>query len=71
MPYCGNCLVPLSVKHLLFECLNLEKLRVRYLSRCRGADGVLRLSLILGRECLFPGYEVRRFMEEAELLREI
>lgn len=67
-PYCDDCLVPLTVKHLLVECPSLGDLRARYLSRCRGDDGTFRLSLILGEMCLSPGHDVLTFMEKANLL---
>ncbi|MPC61820.1 hypothetical protein E2C01_055897 [Portunus trituberculatus] len=35
-PYSDDCLVPLTVRHLLVECRSLIDLRHRYLSRCRG-----------------------------------
>ncbi|MPC64239.1 hypothetical protein E2C01_058350 [Portunus trituberculatus] len=35
-PYCYDCLVPLTVRHLLVECPGLMDLRHRYLYRCRG-----------------------------------
>ena len=70
-PYCDDCLVPLSVRHLLVECPSLGELRARYLSRCRGADGFFHLSLVLGELCLSAGHEVLRFLEEAGLLRHL
>lgn len=70
-PYCDDCLVPLTVRHFLAECPSLGDLRERYLSRCRGEDGVFRLSLMLGGECLSPGHEVLRFVERAGLLHKL
>ncbi|MPD06471.1 hypothetical protein E2C01_102285 [Portunus trituberculatus] len=35
-PYCDDCLVPLTVRHLVVECPSLTDLRHRYLYRCRG-----------------------------------
>ncbi|MPC28638.1 hypothetical protein E2C01_021847 [Portunus trituberculatus] len=37
-PYCDDCLVPLTLRHLLVECLSLIDLRRHYLYRCRGRD---------------------------------
>ncbi|MPC61556.1 hypothetical protein E2C01_055629 [Portunus trituberculatus] len=52
-PYCDDCLVPLTVRHLLVECPSLIKLRHHYLYRCRGRDsGVYYISKVLGPECL-------------------
>lgn len=70
-PYCDDCLVPLTVRHLLVECPSLGDLRVRYLSQCQGEDGVFRLSLILGERCLSSGHEVLVFMEKAGLLHRL
>ncbi|MPC66249.1 hypothetical protein E2C01_060397 [Portunus trituberculatus] len=33
-PHCDDCLVPLTVRHLLVECPSLMDLRHRYLYRC-------------------------------------
>lgn len=70
-PYCDDCLVPLTVRHLLVECPSLRDLREQYLPRCRGDDGTFRLSLILGEMCLTPGHEVLKFVEEAGLLHKL
>ncbi|MPC54402.1 hypothetical protein E2C01_048318 [Portunus trituberculatus] len=35
-PFCDDCLVPLTVWHLIVECPSLNDLRHRYLYRCRG-----------------------------------
>ncbi|MPC75731.1 hypothetical protein E2C01_070125 [Portunus trituberculatus] len=68
-PYCDDCLVPLTVRHLLVECLSLIELRHRYLYRCRGRDsGVFYLSKVLGPASLAPGHDVFRFQGEAGLL---
>ncbi|MPC28245.1 hypothetical protein E2C01_021443 [Portunus trituberculatus] len=37
-PYCHDCLVPPTVRHLLVECPSLTDLRHRYLYRCRGRE---------------------------------
>ncbi|MPC45396.1 hypothetical protein E2C01_039094 [Portunus trituberculatus] len=64
-PYCDNCLVPLTVRHLLVECPSLIELRHRYLYRCRGRDsGVFYLSKVLGPASLAPGYDFLRFLGE-------
>lgn len=70
-PYCDDCLIPLTVRHLLVECASLGDLRVRYLSQCRGEDGSFRLSLMLVGRCLSPGHEVLLFMEKDGLLHEL
>ena len=67
-PDCEDCLVPLTVRHLLVECPSLGDLRCRFLYRCRGSDGAFQLSSILGPSCLNPGFDVLRFIEEAGFL---
>ncbi|MPC78736.1 hypothetical protein E2C01_073233 [Portunus trituberculatus] len=62
-PYFEECLVPLTVRHLLVECPSLIELRHRYLYRCRGRDsGVNYLSKVLGPACLAPGHDVYRYL---------
>ncbi|MPC72547.1 hypothetical protein E2C01_066859 [Portunus trituberculatus] len=57
-PYCDDCLVPLTVRHLIVECPSLTDLRHRYLYRCRGRySGVYYLSKILGPQCLAQGHD--------------
>ena len=67
-PYCNDCLVPLTVRHLLVECPSLVELRQRFLYLCCGADGGFSLSRVLGPACPSPCYEVVYFLEEAGLL---
>ena len=68
-PYCDDCLVPLTVRHILVECPSLMDLRHRRLYRCRGGgNGVYCLTKVLGPSCLAPGHDVFRFLEEAGLL---
>ena len=70
-PFCDDCLVPLTVRHLLVECPSLGDLRRHFLSGCQGVDGAFDISRILGVECLSPGHEVLRFLEEAGFLYEL
>ncbi|MPC44741.1 hypothetical protein E2C01_038420 [Portunus trituberculatus] len=68
-PFCDDCLVPLTVRHLLVECPSLMGLRHHYLYRCRGRDsGVYYLSKVLGPACLATGHDVFRFLGELDLL---
>ncbi|MPC48435.1 hypothetical protein E2C01_042208 [Portunus trituberculatus] len=47
-PYCDDCLVPLTVRHLLVECPSFIDLRHRYLYQCRDIDsGVYYLTKVL------------------------
>ncbi|MPC62870.1 hypothetical protein E2C01_056960 [Portunus trituberculatus] len=68
-PYCDDCLVPLTVRHLLIECPTFIELRHRYLYRCRGRDsGVYYILMVLGPECLAQNHDVFRFLGDARLL---
>ncbi|MPC44471.1 hypothetical protein E2C01_038144 [Portunus trituberculatus] len=68
-PFCDDCLVPLTVRHLIVECHSLTDLRDRYLYRCRGRDSdVYYSSIVLGPECLAQGFDVFEFLGEAGLL---
>ncbi|MPC48881.1 hypothetical protein E2C01_042667 [Portunus trituberculatus] len=71
-PYCEDCLVPLTVRHLLVECPSLIELRHRYLCRCRSRDsGVYYLSKVRGPACLVPGHDVYKYLGEAGLLPKV
>ncbi|MPC65227.1 hypothetical protein E2C01_059359 [Portunus trituberculatus] len=71
-PYCDDCLVLLTVRHLLVECPSLTDLRHRYLYRYRSRDsGVYYISKVLGPECLAQGYDVFIFFGEAGLLSKL
>ncbi|MPC78666.1 hypothetical protein E2C01_073160 [Portunus trituberculatus] len=68
-PFCDDCLVPLTVRHLIVECPSFIDLRHRYLYRCRDGDsGVYLLSEVLGPACLALGHDVFVFLGEAGLL---
>ena len=47
-PYCEDCLVPLTVKHLLTECPSLLDLRNRYFDKDEA--GNFSLNIIIGRD---------------------
>ena len=68
-PFCNDCLVPLTVRHLLVECPSLGDLRHRFLSWGRGGDGHFILARILGEECNFK--RIFSFIKEAGLLNKI
>ncbi|MPC79210.1 hypothetical protein E2C01_073725 [Portunus trituberculatus] len=68
-PYCDDCLVPLTVRHLLVKYPSLIELRHRYLYRCRGRDsGVYYLLKVLGSAFLAPANDVYKYLGEAGLL---
>ena len=56
LPYCLDCIVPLTVEHLLTECPSLRDFRDRHLAACREPDGSYSLSKILGQDsCSYGG----------------
>ena len=71
-PYCVDCLVPLTVRHLLVECPSLGELRARFLSGGRSEDGSYLLAKILGQEGNFnDDFGIFRFLSEAGHLQQI
>ena len=56
-PFCDDCLVPLTVRHLLVECPSLGELRERFLSGSRSGDGSYILAEILGEDVFFMAVE--------------
>ena len=71
LPYCDDCLVPLTVRHLLVECPSLRELRQQYLSDCRDSDGFFQLAKVLGEEIYFTSSGIFKFVEEAGFLHQI
>ena len=69
-PFCDDCLVPLTVKHLLAECPSLRELRNRFLLKYREEDGSFNLTRILGAD-LENSRDVFNFLSEAGLLEKI
>ena len=70
-PYCEDCLVPLTVRHLLVECPSYGDLRNRFLSGGRGPGVRCTLSSILGEEVVFDTSGIFKFISEAGLLNKI
>ena len=70
-PFCNDCLVPLTVRHLLVECPSLGDLRRRFLFEARGMDGRYILAKILDEDVLYDASGIFRFISEAGLLQKI
>ena len=70
-PFCDDCLVPLTVRHLLVECPSLGELRDRFMSGSRGEDGSFLLAAVLGEEVNYDNSGVFRFVAEAGLMQQI
>ena len=68
-PFCDDCLVPLTVKHLLTECPSFVNERERSFNKYRDNNGIYLLSKILGPEC-----EVKslfKFLKDIDILDKI
>ena len=70
-PLCDDCLVPLTVRHLLVECPSLNVIRRRFLSEALGGDGRYILAKILGGDIIYGPSGIFRFIVEAGLLQKI
>ena len=68
-PYCDDCLVPLTVKHILVECPSLLDCRRRYLLPCFDEHGCCQLVRVVGEECDIQG--LFKFLEAAGILHDI
>ena len=70
--FCEDCLVPLTVRHLLVECPSHGELRDQFLSGGQSEDGSYQLAKILGEEGDFSDDSgVFKFLLEAGILHQI
>ena len=67
-PYCDDCLVPLTVRHLLVECPSLVDERRRCFSGFQLGDGSYPLASLLGEEACMVGGATFSFLEETGFL---
>ena len=67
-PFCEDCLVPLTVRHLLVECPSLGELRNNFFTGSTDQTGP-GLRSILGKDCIIQN--ILAFIEEAGFLQEI
>ena len=70
-PFCDDCLVPLTVRHLLVECPSLGDFRRRFLSDCRDREGNYLLSKVIGEDVVFNKSGVFKFVEATSVLKEL
>ena len=68
-PYCGDCLVPLTVRHFMVECPNFLEDRNKYFVSARDCDGRYSLAKILG--CDFKETDLFRFLADIGVLEKI
>ena len=70
-PFCDDCLVPLTVRHLLVEFPSLVDIRRRFLSDALGGDGRYILAKILGEDVIYDASGIYGFIVEAGLLQKL
>ena len=70
-PYCEDCLVPLTVRHLLVECPSLGDEREQFLQYGKGGDGSFLLANILGRDGIFNSSGLFGFLNSIDVLSEL
>ena len=68
-PFCDDCLVPLTVKHLMVECPSFNDERKEYLINCKTADGNYSIEKILGYH--FNADNLFRYIEKIGILKKI
>ena len=68
-PFCGDCLVPLTVRHLMVECPSFLDEREKYFSNDIGSDGNYSLAKILG--CNFRESDLFKFLADIGILEKI
>ena len=68
-PYCNDCLVPLSVRHILIECPSLNDLRIRCFNDRDVRAASYSLEYILGSN--FSENNLFKFLKEADILHMI
>ena len=73
VPYCQDCLVPLSVKHFLAECPSHSDVRVHYYQECTDLEPDATLKLILAEKPDEPfNYErLMSYLRDIGMLDEI
>ena len=68
-PFCDDCLVPLTVRHIIIECPSYIHERGKYFSNCKDGEGNYSLSKILGFN--FKVNNLFRYIEEIGILSKI
>ena len=70
-PYCEDCVVPLTVRHLLVECPSLGDEREQFLQYGKGNDGAFLMSDILGRDGVFDCSGLFGFLISVDVLGDL
>ena len=72
MPYCGDCLVPLSIKHLLVECPSYRDERWRHYPALQTVqDQALSLVLADDRDRVFNINTILAYIKELNIYNKI
>ncbi len=70
-PHCEDCIVPLTVRHLLIECPSLGGLRRIHFPEHRRADGSYSLSSLLGESACSPEGGIFKFLSSLDILTKL
>ena len=68
-PCCSDCVVPLTVRHVVLECPSLNELRTRCFSSCRNMSSDFTLEAILGNN--FSESNLFSFLVKANILNKL
>ena len=68
-PFCDDCLVPLTVRHIMIECPSYIDKRDKYFLNCKDVEGNYSLSKILGSH--FNVNNLFSYIEEIGILNKI
>ena len=68
-PFCQDCVVPLTVRHILIRCPSFEDARCRHLPIRQAGEDSLTLEKILDKDC--SHFKLLDFLEEVGLLSNI
>ena len=68
-PFCEDCTVPLTVRHLIIECPSIEDEREKYFSSFRNSDGSYSLGKILGSD--FNEQKIFHFIKDIEIFKKL
>ena len=68
-PFCEDCIVPLTVRHLIIECPSLEDEREKYFSSFRNNDESYSVGKILG--CNFSEQKLFNFIKDIGIFKKL
>ena len=68
-PFCDDCLVPQTVRHLLVECPSLTEARNHFLIDCKNTEGDYVLYNVIGKD--FNEFSLFVFLIEIGVLEQL